>query len=99
MKKRYLLLLPLITAFAGCAQSDEANMTLHGRIAMKGHAPHSYLVIEDRSTKKRYKIENAKHFDLANKQNRVVTLNAVLVKEAVGPGFPAVIHVTGIKAQ
>ncbi len=98
MKKNLLFVLAM-AGLVGCAQSDESDFLLKGRIAMKGSAPHSYLVIEDRQTHKNYKIDNAGSFDLAKKQNQVLALKAILVKEAVGPGFPAVIHVTEIEDQ
>jgi len=79
----------------GCTQSE--SMELQGRIAMKGSATHSYLTIYDQRTHKSYKITNKEAFDLMRKQNQTIKLEAKLIKEAIGPGFPAVIEVTDVK--
>jgi len=98
--RRYLLLLPVLAMLTGCAQSDdEAEMTLQGRIAVKGNAPHSYLVLEDHKTHTNYKIANSQSFDLIHRQNQTVRLKAALIKEAKGPGFPAVIQVIKLEGQ
>jgi len=75
----------------GCATDNTKVIT--GYIAIKGSAPHSYVVIEDKEHHKEYKIDNARAFDLASKQKQSVTMEVSWVKEAVGPGFPAVIKV------
>ena len=79
----------------GCSQDN--IMELEGRIAMKGSSPHTYLSIKDTKSQKSYKIQNQTKFDLMKKQNQTVNLKAVLVKEAIGPGFPAVIEVVEVK--
>lgn len=78
-----------------CTQSNA--LELQGRIAMKGTATHSYLVIEDTLTNKSYKIQNQSFKDLINKQKHIVKIKADLLKDAVGPGFPAVIKVLEVK--
>ena len=72
-------------------------MELEGRVAMKGSAPHTYLSIKDSKSQKSYKIQNQAEFDLMKKQNQTVKLKAVVIKEAVGPGFPAIIKVVEVK--
>ena len=92
--KKLLLGLSLI-GLIGCAQDN--IMELEGRVAMKGSSPHTYLTIKDSESQKSYKIHNQAQFDLAKKQNQTVKLKALLIKEAVGPGFPAVIEVVEVK--
>lgn len=81
--------------FIGCAQDN--IMELEGRVAVKGSSPHTYLSIKDSKSQKSYKIENQTEFDLMKKQNQMVKVKAVLIKEAIGPGFPAVIEVVEAK--
>jgi len=92
--KKILIVLTLF-GFLGCAQ--ENVMELEGKVAVKGSDPHSYLSIKDSKSQKSYKIQNQAKFDLMQRQNQTVKLKAVLVKEAVGPGFPAVIEVIEVK--
>lgn len=95
--KKILIALSCI-GLIGCAQDNtETVMELQGRVAMKGSAPHSYLSIRDAQTQKSYKIQNPKSFGLGDKQNHIVKLKAKMVKEAVGPGFPAEIEVLEVK--
>jgi len=92
--KKVIIALSLI-GFIGCAQDN--IMELEGRVAMKGSSPHTYLSIKDSKSQKSYKIQNQAEFDLMKKQNQTVKLKAVLIKDAVGPGFPAVIEVVEVK--
>lgn len=93
MKK--VLLLLSIMGFIACAQDNV--MEIEGRVAMKGPSPHAYLSIKDSKSLKSYKIQNQSEFDLMTKQNQMVKVKAVLIKEAIGPGFPAVIEVVEVK--
>lgn len=79
----------------GCANS--AYMELEGKIAVKGSEPFTYLAIKDTKSRKSYKIKNKESFDLMHKQKQVIKIKAELIKEAVGPGFPAVIKVVEVK--
>ena len=72
-------------------------MEIVGKIKVKGSSPHTYLVIEDNKTHKSYTISNAKDFNLTNRQNEILKVEAKIIKKAVGPGFPAVIEVLEIK--
>ena len=92
--KKLIIVLSLI-GLIGCAQDN--IMELEGRVAMKGSSPHTYLSIKDSKSQKSYRIQNQTQFDLIKKQNQTVHLKAVLVKEAIGPGFPAVIEVIEVK--
>ena len=87
--KKILIGLSLIGLFVGCTQDNV--MELEGRVALKGSSPHTYLSIKDSKSQKSYKIQNQTEFDLMKKQNLTVKVKAVLIKEAIGPGFPAVI--------
>ena len=93
--KKIIIVLSLIGLFLGCAQDHV--MELEGRVAMKGSSPHTYLSIKDGKSQKSYKIANQAEFDLMTKQNQTVKVKAVLIKEAIGPGFPAVIEVVEVK--
>ncbi len=93
MKKTILAIAAL--GFAGCVNSQ--NIELEGKIALKGSQPHTYLVLEDQKTLKDYKIANSSQFNLINKQNQIVKVEAKLLKKPVGPGFPAVIEVVSVK--
>ncbi|MCW8822200.1 MAG: hypothetical protein OQK45_08210 [Sulfurovum sp.] len=92
--KKILIALTLL-GFIGCAQDNV--MELEGRVAVKGSSPHTYLSIKDSKSQKSYKIQNPVKFDLMKKQNQTVKVKAVLIKEAIGPGFPAVIEVVEVK--
>ncbi len=93
MKKIFILL--SFIGIIGCAQDN--LMELEGRVAVKGSSPHTYLSIKDSKSQKSYKIQNQAEFDLMKKQNQTVKVKAVLIKDAVGPGFPAVIEVVEVK--
>ena len=92
--KKILIGLSLV-GFLGCAQDNV--MELEGRVAVKGSSPHTYLSIKDSKSQKSYKIQNKAKFDLMRKQNQTVKVKAVLLKEAIGPGFPAVIEVVEVQ--
>lgn len=92
--KKILIGLSLI-GFLGCAQDNVIE--LEGRVAVKGSSPHTYLSIKDSKSQKSYKISNQAKFDLMTKQNQTVKVKAVLIKEAIGPGFPAIIEVVEVK--
>lgn len=81
----------LLWSVIGCAQ--EKSMTLEGRVAMKGNAMHPYLTIYDQDTKKSYKIQNKEAFDLIKQQNKILTIEAKIMKDARGPGYPVEIEV------
>ncbi|WP_295420743.1 hypothetical protein [Sulfurovum sp.] len=95
MKKYFILGFLTLGVLMGCTQNGD--LELEGGLYMKGSSPHSYLVIEDQKSHKSYKIQNAKVFNLTQRQKEVVKLKAKLVKKAIGPGFPAVIEVVEVK--
>ncbi|RUM69444.1 MAG: hypothetical protein DSZ09_05720 [Sulfurovum sp.] len=84
-----------IVGYLGCTQSH--SIQLQGRLAMKGSSTHTYLSIYDKKSQKSYKIKNKEQFNLLQRQNQTVTLEATLLKEAKGPGFPAEIEVLKVK--
>lgn len=92
--KKIIIGLGLI-GFIGCAQDN--ILELEGRVAVKGSSPHTYLSIKDSKSHTSYKIQNQAEFDLMKKQNQTLKVKAVLIKEAIGPGFPAVIEVVEVK--
>jgi len=93
--KKYIILGFTALGFMGCTQSNDLD--LEGRLAVKGSSVHTYLVIEDKKSHKNYKIQNKENFNLMNRQKQTVKIKAKLVKEAIGPGFPAVIEVVEVK--
>ena len=94
MLKNIITIFSLL-GFIGCTQGQ--SIDLEGRIAIKGSAMHSYLTIYDKKTQKSYKIQNKEAFDLLRQQNHTISLEAKLIKEAMGPGYPAIIEVLNIK--
>ncbi len=92
--KKIITMLALF-GFIGCAQDNVIE--LEGKIAMKGSSPHSYLSIKDSKSHKSYKIKNEVKFNLSKKQNQTVKIKAVLIKESIGPGYPALIEVVEVK--
>jgi hypothetical protein len=90
------LLLPLSCASEGKQESTkppapEENdaAEISGRISMKGSMPNTYLALTTGSGKE-YKITGPLQDKLAEDyQYKTVTLAGEIVKEAVGPGFPA----------
>ncbi len=93
--KKILIGVSLIGLLMGCVQDNV--MELEGRVAMKGSEPHTYLTIKDSKSQKSYKIQNQDKFDLMKRQNQTLKVKAVLIKEAIGPGFPAVVEVVEVK--
>jgi len=80
--------------FIGCAESQ--TVVLEGKVSVKGSFPH-YLNIKDIKSNKSYQIQNAEQFDLMKKQNQILKVEVKLIKEAIGPGFPAVVEVLQIQ--
>jgi hypothetical protein len=95
MKKYILLWSSTLVMMFGCTQSSDLN--LEGKLYMKGSSVNTYLVIEDKKSHKSYKIQNASHFDLIEKQKQRVKLRVKLIKKATGPGSPAVVEVLEVK--
>ena len=93
--KKYMVMALTVMALMGCSKSDELSM--EGKIAMKGSMPHTYLVIEDKQSHKDYKIQNSQSFNLMHRQKEIIKIKAKLLKKAVGPGFPAVIEVLEVQ--
>lgn len=93
------LLLPLSCASEGKQETPESGGTtapeendaaeINGQISMKGSMPNTYLALSTESGKE-YKITGPLKEKLAaDYQYKEVTLAGEIVKEAVGPGFPA----------
>ncbi len=87
----------MILSMIGCANSKEIE--LEGKIAMKGSEPFAYLAIKDSKSRQSYKIQNKESFDLMHKQKQIVKVKAEVVKEAAGPGFPAVIKIVELQEK
>ena len=87
----------LVTLFGFIGCTEGQSIDLEGRIAMKGSAMLNYLTIYDKQTQKSYKIQNKEAFNLVNRQNQTIRIEAKIIKETMGPGYPAVIEVVNIK--
>ncbi len=74
----------------GEAEEDSTNMQkISGRISMKGSMPNTYLALTTDSGTE-YKITGPAEEKLAaDYQYTTATVSGKVVKEAVGPGFPA----------
>jgi ABC-type oligopeptide transport system substrate-binding subunit len=81
---------PSVPEESGEAEEDSTDMQkISGRISMKGSMPNTYLALTTGSGKE-YKITGPLEEKLAaDYQYEDVTLSGEIVKEAVGPGFPA----------
>jgi len=79
----------------GCTTQNQIN--LDGNIYVKGSAPHTYIVIEDSSTHKKYQIINAKDFNLQDKQKQHLKLKAKVIKESSSSFVPTQIEVLEVE--
>lgn len=93
--KKYVILLLVALGFMGCV--NNTLMEIEGKLSVKGLSANTYLAIQDSKTKRNYKIQNQENFNLIDRQKQTVRVKAILIKEAVGPGFPAVIKVVEVK--
>jgi len=93
MKKSLLPILAL--TLLGCANGSLVD--IEGKVAMYGSMPHTFLAIKDSKNHKYYKISNSKDFNLMNMQNKIIKVKAKILKQKIGPGFPAIIEVVKIK--
>ena len=87
--RRVVTVLLLSFILAGC-------LTYTGRVSVKGNEPHSYVVLVTQDDTA-YRLVG----DLAPRirkeyQNMTIVVRGCIVKEAVGPGFPAELHVEEI---
>ena len=93
MKKLLSILLAGVSLFAMTSkQQNMPTVTLSGKVGVYGNEPHTFVAIKD-SNNQLYRIDNAKDFNLNKLQNKIIKVKAVKVKEKVGPGFPAVVHI------
>ena len=74
------------------------NIELEGTVKYVGATPHHYLALED-NKRHLFKISNPQAFGVEKLQNRKVRVKVELVKEAVGPGFPAVVKIISIEKE
>lgn len=85
------LSLLLLTA-TGCS----ADKVLSGRVTLAGSAPHSYVRILSAQTE--YRLVGPQEQQLREQwQGREVRVDGRVVKEAIGPGFPAEFEVKHIE--
>ena len=87
MLMRVLGVMAAMWGVLACTPGDIGSIT--GRIAIKGAAIHTYLVIEDTQNHQILKLNNYRTFQLEKRQNEIVTLKVKYIKAAIGPGFPA----------
>jgi len=94
MKKIFLILLILLN-FLACAKDD--IFIIEGKIKIKGSSPHTYVVIEDIQNHKVYKVKNKNSFNIMHKQKKLLIFKVKLLKEAIGPDYPALVEITNIE--
>ena len=92
MKKLLSILIAGMSVFAMSAKQNLQSITLSGKIGVYGNEPHTFIAIKDNSNIL-YRVENAKEFNLVKLQNKTVKVKAIKIKNKIGPGFPAVIHI------
>ncbi len=88
---RVLRIAAFTTLVAACATLS----TVTGRIVVKGSEPHTYLVIETPEVE--YAIVGDLADDVAEYQNHVITVQGMVVSEALGPGMSACLEVRRIQ--
>jgi len=93
MFTRILFILGLL-AFVACAKNDTLN--IEGKLSVKGTSVHTYLNIKDIHTQKNYKIQNKNSFDLINKQNQTIAIQAKLIQTSKNLTLPSLIEVIEI---
>ena len=94
MKKLITLFIAYNSLFAMSAKQNIQSLTITGKIGVYGNEPHTFIAIKENN--KLYRIKNAKEFNLNKMQNKTVKVEAVKIKEKVGPNFPAVINIVKI---
>ena len=90
---RIALILGLL-GFVACAKND--SLSIEGKLSVKGTSIHTYLNIKDIHTQKNYKIQNNNSFDLMNKQNQTIHIEATLIQASKVSTFPSLIKVVKI---
>ena len=86
------LLISFMAAFIGTGCLTD-QITVSGKISVSGNEPFTYLRIITPENKEFKIVGDHKEELQAHYQQQTVTLNAHIVKEATGPGFPAEIDV------
>jgi len=91
----------LLLFFGGCtvAHADRPSdipgkVQIQGKVSVKGSGPHTYLCLSTKSGTD-YRLEGGlKDLIWGRYQQEVITLEGVIARKAVGPGFPAefVVH-------
>ncbi len=74
------------------------NIEVEGKVKYVGSTPHHYLALEDQKHHL-FKISNPQAFGVDKLQNRKIKARVQLLKEAVGPGFPAVVKIISIEKK
>ena len=70
-------------------------MTVQGKVAVKGSEPHTYLALSAEQTE--YSLVGPLAEDLSrNYQGKYLRVRGEIIKEALGPGFPAEFEVQEI---
>ncbi len=96
MKERVSLLALGALLLGACMNGQ--NIEVEGRVKYVGSTPHHYLALED--TKQHlFKISNPQAFGVDKLQNHKIKAKVQLIKEAVGPGFPAVVKIISIEKE
>ena len=87
----------LVTLAVALAVACVTLSTVTGRIVVKGSEPHTYLAIE--TSDGEYALVGDLAGDVAEYQNLVITIQGIVVSDALGPGMPARLEVRRIHAS
>lgn len=72
------------------------TVTLKGKIAVKGNEPHTYLVLILEQNLEYAIVGDLRQEIWTKYQGQVIKVRGKIVKQAVGPGFPAELEVSEI---
>ena len=72
------------------------TVTLKGKIAVKGNEPHTYLVLILEQNLEYAIVGDLRQEIWTKYQGQVIKVQGKIVKQAVGPGFPAELEVSEI---
>lgn len=90
-----IIFLTIFIGALGMSHKIEKELVIEGVIGKFGNEPKSYLGIKGK--KGIFKIENATN--LQDLQGERVKVDAVLLKKAIGPGFPSLIKVLKVEKK
>ncbi len=83
----------VILVCGGCT-----SLVFRGKVTVKGSEPHTYLVLVAKDTE--YKLVGRLQEKIWQQyQGRTIEVRGEIIKDAIGPGFPAELEVTEILGE